>query len=277
MDYNLSFHLTNHWLIAFAMLAVLFAAVEFGFRAGVRKRGIPDSDRSLMSGTGAAMLGLMGLLLGFTLSMAINRWDDRRAIIIDESNAIGTLWLRAGFIQEPVRSQLRSTLHEYAESRIVLGGSRDDLEKWRAARNKSEMLHAEIWSAIEYAQGAELSNATVSSLITAANTLIDIHEIRLASIDNYLPVSLMVLLLGVAAVAVSFVAWSFGAGAHESRKAILMLGVLIASVLLLIMDVNRPQRGLVSVGVGSLERAQNSMEDLHAPQTRLDQENASLE
>ena len=122
MDYNLSFHLTSHWLIALAMLAVLFAAVEFGFRAGVRKRGIPDADRSLMSGTGAAMLGLMGLLLGFTLSMAIGRWDDRRAIIIDESNAIGTLWLRAGFIKEPVRSQLRSALQEYNESRIVLGG-----------------------------------------------------------------------------------------------------------------------------------------------------------
>ena len=127
------------------------------------------------------------------------------------------------------------------------------------------MLHAEIWSAIEHVQGAELSNATVSSLITAANALIDIHEIRLASIDNYLPVSLMMLLLGVAAVAVSFVAWSFGAGSHDSRKAILMLGVLIASVLLLIMDVNRPQRGLVSVGVGPLERVQNSMADLQTP------------
>jgi hypothetical protein len=277
MNFNLSFHLTNHWLIALASLAVLIAAIEIGYRSGIRKRGMPDSDRSLMSGTGAAMLGLMGLLLGFTLSMGIGRWDDRRAIIIDESNAIGTLWLRAGFIEEPVRSQLRGTLHEYTESRIVLGGSRDDLEKWRAARNRSEMLHAEIWSAIEHAQGAELSNATVSSLITAANGLIDIHEIRLASIDNYLPASLMMLLLGVAAVAVSFVAWSFGAGTHDSRKAILMLGVLIASVLLLIMDVNRPQRGLVSVGVGPLERVQKSMADFQAQQTRFDKENESQE
>ena len=261
MDFNLSFYLIDHWLIALAMLAVLIVASEIGYRKGVRKRGMPESDRSLMSGTGAAMLGLLGLLLGFTLAMAVGRWDDRQIIIVNESNAIGTLWLRAGFLQEPVRDELRQTLHEYTDARIVLGGSRDDLEAWRAARAKSEMLLAQIWSVIEHASNSELSNATLSSLITAANELIDIHELRLASIENYLPASLLLLLLVVAAVANSFLAWSFGAGTHESRKAILMLGVLIVAVLLLIMDINRPQRGMINVGIGTLERAQTSIED----------------
>ena len=265
MNFNLEFYLIDHWLIASAMLFVLVVASEIGYRKGIRKRGMPESDRSLMSGTGAAMLGLLGLLLGFTLSMAVGRWDERQIIIVNESNAIGTLWLRAGFLEEPVRDKLRKTLHEYTDARIVLGGSRDDLETWRAARAKSEMLHAQIWSVIEHASSSELSNATLSSLITAANGLIDIHELRLASIENYLPASLLLLLPGVAAVAISFLAWSFGAGTHESRKAILMLGVLIVAVLLLIMDVNRPQRGMISVGVGTLERVQNSIVDQQTP------------
>ena len=95
--------------------------------------------------------------------------------------------------------------------------------------------------------------------------MIDIHELRLASIENYLPVSLLLLLLGVAAVAISFLAWSFGAGTHGNRKAIMMLGILIIAVLLLIMDLNRPQRGLVSVGVGNLERVQDSITDQQTP------------
>jgi len=109
-------------------------------------------------------------------------------------------------LEEPVRDELRETLREYTDVRIVLGGFRDDLETWRAARAKSEMLHAQIWSAIERANSPGLSPAILSSLITAANELIDIHEMRLESIKNYLPVSLLLLLLGVAAVATSFLA-----------------------------------------------------------------------
>ena len=91
--------------------------------------------------------------------------------------------------------------------------------------------------------------------------MIDIHEIRLASIENYLPMSLLLLLVGVASVSTSFLAWSFGAGTHNSRKAVLMLGLIIAAVLLLIMDLNRPQRGMISIGVGTLERVKNSISE----------------
>lgn len=260
-----TFYLINHWLITLAMLAILVVASEIGYRAGSRKRGMPESDRSLMSGTSGAMLGLLGLLLGFTIAMAVGRWDERRDIIVEESNAIGTLWLRAGFLDEPARDELRETLRDYTDARIVLGGSRDDLETWRAARAKSEILHAQIWSAIENANRAELSPAIMSSLIAAANELIDIHEMRLASIENYLPLSLLLLLVGVASVATSFLAWSFGAGTHNSRKAVLMLGALIAAVLLVIMDLNRPQRGMISVGVDTLERVKNSIAEPPKP------------
>lgn len=265
MGFDLRFYLIDHWLIIVVMFALLMVASEIGYRAGAHKRGMPESDRSLMSGTGAAMLGLLGLLLGFTLAMAIGRWDERRDIIVNEANAIGTLSLRAGFLEKSVRDELQEVLREYTNTRIVLGGYRDDLQAWEAARAKSEMLHVQIWSTIEHANTFELSPAVLSSLITSANEVIDIHELRLASIENYLPLSLLLLLLGVAAVATSFLAWSFGAGTHGGRKAILMLNLLIAAVLLLIMDLNRPQRGMISVGVETLERVQSSASDPLAP------------
>ena len=120
MSFNLSFYLIDHWLIALAMFVLLAAAGELGFRLGCRRRGSKESFRSLMTGTGAAMLGMLGLLLGFSLSMAVSRWDARHDVIVNEANAIGTIWLRAGFLEEPLRSDLRDTLREYTDARIAL-------------------------------------------------------------------------------------------------------------------------------------------------------------
>ena len=259
MRFELAFYLVNHWLIALAMVAILVVAGETGFRRGSVKRDADESFRSLMTGIGAATLGLLGLLLGFTLAMAISRWDARRAVLVDESNAIGTLNLRAGLFEQPVRDELRASLRQYTAARIVLGGSRDDLDKWRAARKKSETLHGRMWSSVERAGARETSPAKLSSLIASTNELIDLHELRLASIENFLPASLLLLLVSVAAVTIYFLAWAFGAAGHGGRGAILSLALLIVVILFLIMDLNRPQRGEFQIGVDTLERVQESI------------------
>ena len=120
MRFDVSFYLIDHRLLALAMVAVLVMIVEIGYRAGTRWKDAPDSLRSQVSGIGAAMLGILGVLLGFTLSMAIARWDVRRDVIVEESNAIGTLWLRAGLLEDPLRDELRSALQEYTDTRIAL-------------------------------------------------------------------------------------------------------------------------------------------------------------
>jgi len=236
------------------MVALLLAASEIGYRLGLASEGAPDSLRTLMSGIGAAILGLLGLLLGFSLSMAIARWDARRDVIIQEANAIGTLSLRAGLLEELPRSQLQEALRAYSERRIALGGSRNDPDRLRTARSESEALHLTIWSVVERANRATTANATLASLINAANAVIDLHELRLASLENQLPPALFLLLLALASLSVAFLAWSFGAASHRGRAAMVMLALLIGAVLLLIMDVNRPQRGMVAVGVAPLER-----------------------
>jgi hypothetical protein len=265
MGFEQAFYLIDHRLIALAMIAVLAVACLIGFRAGSRKRDAPDSFRSLMSGSGAAMFGLLALLLGFTLAMAIGRFDARQAVLVDESNAIGTLWLRAGLFEQPVRDELRASLREYADARITLATFRDGPDARRAAREKSETLHSKIWSAVERAGKSETTAPKLSALITAVNELIDIHELRQASIENYLPASLFLLLLGVASVALYFLAWSFGAAGYGGRVAMLLLGLLIGAVLFLIMDVNRPLRGTFKAGVSTLERARGSISGSATP------------
>ena len=253
------FYLIDHRLLALAMVALLLAACEIGYRLGLARAGAPDSLRTLMSGIGGAMLGLLGLLLGFALSMAISRWDIRRDVIIEEANAIGTLSLRAGLLEEPLRGQLGEALRAYTKARIVLGGSRDRPDALRRALIESEDIHAVIWSVVERANRPSTSNATLGSLISSANAVIDLHELRVSSLQNQLPSALFYLLLSLAALSVAFLAWSFGAASHRGRAPMMLLAILIGAVLLLIMDVNRPQRGIIEVGVAPLERTVKSI------------------
>ena len=246
------FYLVNHGLIALGMVAFLLGACEVGYRLGLSRKDEPDSLRALMSGTGASVLGLLGLMLGFTLSMAIARWDDRRDVIIDESNAIRTAWLRAGLLDDSLREPLEEALRAYTSERIALGKARSDPDALRAVRLESEALQVAIWSAVDAAKRTGTS-PMAPLLIASATELMELHELRLASIENHLPSALLLLLLALGALAVGFLAWSFGA-AHRSRAPILLLGILIGALMLLIMDVNRPQRGVMEVGVAPLER-----------------------
>ena len=101
--------------------------------------------------------------------------------------------------------------------------------------------------------------AALASLISSANEVIDLHELRLASIENHLPPALLLLLVALGALSVGFLAWGFGAASHRGRAPVVLLAFLISALLLLIMDVNRPQRGMIAVGVAPLERASASI------------------
>ena len=254
-----AFYLIDHRLIALVMVVLLLLACEIGYRLGLAKQGAPDSLRTLMTGIGGAMLGLLGLLLGFALTMAISRWDERRDIIIEEANAIGTLSLRSGLLEAPLDGQLREALRTYTKARVALGGSRDRPGVLHTALSESEDIHAVIWSVVERANEPSVTNATLASLISSANELIDLHELRLASLQNQLPSALFYLLLSLAALSVAFLAWSFGAASQRGRTPMILLALLIGAVLLLMMYVNRPQRGIIEVGVAPLERAQKSV------------------
>jgi hypothetical protein len=259
MSFSLAFYLTSHWLIAGCILVTLLVAGEVGWRVGHGGRVEDDALRALVGGIAAATLGLLGLLLGFTLSMAIGRYDARRTVIVDEANAIGTLWLRAGLLDEPLESELRGTLRDYTDARVDLGRVGSDLGRLRAARERSGKLQGAIWSVVERAAQPGPSPAVVSSLIASANAVIDLDELRTSSLENYVPAPIILLLVGVAAVALALFGWSFGATERRSTISMVLLALLVTTILTIIMDLNRPHRGMMRVGDESLLRLQKSI------------------
>jgi hypothetical protein len=259
MDFSLAFYLTDLWLIAGGTLLTLLVASEAGWRLGRRAHVEDEATRALVGGVAAATLGLLGLLLGFALSMAITRFDARRSVIVDEANAIGTLWLRAGLLAEPMRSELRGALRDYTAARVDFARVGNDLEKLRAARARSGRVHGVVWSVIERAAQPGSNPAIVSALITAANGMIDLEELRMSSLENYIPAPVMLLLIGVAAIALALLGWSFGAAERRGTGSMLLLVVLVTAVLGVIMDINRPHRGMIRVGDESILRLRGNI------------------
>jgi hypothetical protein len=260
VTFSLAFYLTPILVIGGAAFVVLLVASEIGWRLGHGGDVENDSFRTLVGGIAGATLGILGLLLGFTLSMAIARFDARRAVIVDEANAIGTLWLRAGLLDAPLRTELRDALREYADARIALGRVGSDLERLRAARRRGGDAQHTVWSVIERAARTSSSPAVASALITSTNEMIDLDELRMASLENYVPAQIMLLLVGVAAVAFAFLGWSFGAAEQRSTISMVLLALLVTTVLAVILDISRPHRGLIRVSDQSLVRARQAMD-----------------
>ena len=107
------------WGVFLATVAVVLLAVEGGFRLGqYRRRRSEQEDRPPVGEMVAATLALLGFMLAFTFGLAASRFDVRRGLVIDEANAIGTTYLRAGLLPEPHRSDVQSLLREYVDVRL---------------------------------------------------------------------------------------------------------------------------------------------------------------
>ena len=259
MTFGLAFYLVNLWWIVAGIFVLLLVAGEIGWRIGRVERGETAAFRSLVGNIATAILGFLGLLLGFTLSMAISRFDARRAVVVSEANAIGTLWLRAGLLEAPLRDELRGALRNYTDARLAMTRVGSDLGRLREARRQSTAEQQVIWSVVERAAGSEQKPAIVSALVSAANEVIDDDELRISSLENYVPAPIVLLLVGVSALALAFLGWSFGAAGQRSNTSIALVSLLLTAVLAVTMDFNRPHRGLIRVDDQSLVRLQRTI------------------
>jgi len=106
----------NEWLIVTIVIALFLSAIEIGFRLGRRgKAKGNEPTRSQVNVLQAASLGLLALLLGFTFSMALTRFDTRKQLVLDEANAIGTTFLRAQLLPDPARKEVSDLLRRYVD------------------------------------------------------------------------------------------------------------------------------------------------------------------
>lgn len=244
----------SQWWIFAVLLVVLLVATEVGVRTGhsVRRR-LGDHAVSQITTIEGGALGLLALLLAFTFSMAVGRYESRRELVTKEANAIGTAALRTQLLSDPARGEVAGLLRQYTASRLELAASAGDVNRRQAAMVATERLQREIWALAASALRGEPQNLGLSLLLASMNEVIDVHGERLAAHRNHVPEIVLRLEMLVAIFCTGLVGYGCGVAAHRNRISTTALAVLIASVVLLIIDLDRPGRGMIQVSQAPLE------------------------
>jgi hypothetical protein len=207
-----------------------------------------------------ALLSLVGLILAFSLVMAVGRHESRRAAVVEEANAIGTTYLRAQTLAEPVRSRSLDLLPRYTDTSIRLSRSVPGSEEARRAISDGQALQRRLWALA----GQALHDAPVASAprlyVESLNEAIDMQTVRVAAHNNRVPGAVLVLDVVAAAVALGLLAF-YMALLSRGVVTVLLASALVTLLLLVTFDLDRPTRGLIRVPEAPLTSLRASMDE----------------
>jgi hypothetical protein len=217
-----------------------------GFLLGRRVGHLSESLTEPFGILQGAMLGVVGLILAFGLSLALSRYEDRRAALVSETNTIGTTYLRAQTLDEPVRTRSLDLLVDYTESAIRLS----DYVPGTAAETRvvadEEVLQRRLWalagSAIDTAPQASAPRLYVETL----NEMIDAQTTRVAALNNQVPTAVLLLEILGACVALGLLA-GYLALVGRGLAGALLAAAVVAFLLFVTCDLDRPTRGLITI------------------------------
>jgi len=237
----------NEWIFIVVTGLVLLGASELGVRTGFRLHVKHDEARkSQLGGVQGAVLGLLGLLLGFTFAMAVARYDARREMVLKEANAIGTTWLRASLLPGDHPKQVKELLRRYLTVRLEYREYFNDPSKLAKGLRASADIENAIWTHAE-AAAKESPTPVVVSFISALNDMIDTDAERIAAGRNHIPHGVWVLVLLVAAFGCYTSAYASGAQGARSNFTSLFLPLLLTIVIGLIFDIDHALQGTIGV------------------------------
>lgn len=227
-----------------AMTILLFLALIVAREIGARLCTLHADDTNAGS-DGFAMttvLGLLALLIGFTFSIALQRYDSRRALVVQEANAIGTTWLRTALLEPGDRGRVQAVLRSYTESRILFGDARNGDEELQLQK-KSLAIQTELWEAMIVATSSFKDTARAALLLNATNESIDLAEERLANRQAHVPPRILWMLVIFAVLAAGLVGFE---RPRQRRTSALVLGLFTLAAAL-VVDLDRPATGLTRV------------------------------
>lgn len=234
------------WAVFVVMVVVVLAAGEIGFRIGIwlQDRSSNHKETRMTGPVVGGMLGLMAFLMAFSIGIAIGQHGDRKAMVVTEANAIGTAWLRAGFLDEEDSKSLRELLRGYVEVRVEAAS---DVKKFPAALARSEEIHGELWAITEGIVRRGHDTPIMATVVASINEVIDVHSLRLEAATMRLPRILGIVL--IAATILSFLLVGVASSADRKRDgaAVVLFALAFVAVLMLMVDLDRPQEGLLTV------------------------------
>lgn len=236
------------WLLTVIFFAALLFAREVGAflrtRQNLRKSrkaaatGVDEGD-SFSTNT---VLGLLALLIGFTFSLALGRYDERRSLVLHEANALGTTWLRTDLLERPDAERVRAVLRRYVDARV-------DFAKAKTAQQEVEeyartsALQTELWAAVMAGTAPFRDTPRASLMVTTTNQSIDLAGERFAARQDHIPHRILRMLFLFAV----FAAGLLGYERARQRTSTTLLLLLFSLAVGLVLDLDLPSTGGINV------------------------------
>lgn len=243
---------------AFALpFVVMLLFAEVGFRLGLRVHH-DDHHKGTLGGIQGAILGLLGLLLGFTFALAAGRFDLRRELVLKEANAIGTTYLRASLLPQSHVEPVEDLLRRYVDLRLEYYPKITDPAAFATGMAKSAAIQQELWRhAVESSR--EAPTPITATFVNALNETIDTEAERLEAGRAKIPPAVWFLLLIVAAFGCLTTSYVSGEEGSRSMFSSFVLPMLVAIVVVLIFDIANPHKGFIGISQQPLLDLQRSI------------------
>ncbi len=193
-----------------------------------------------------AMLGVVGLLLAFGLSLALSRYENRRADTIDETNAMGTTYLRAQTLAEPVRGRSLELLIDYTEGAVRLTSTLPQSDEQAVVAASEGQLQRRLWALAGDALNAAPVDSAPRLYVETLNEMFDAQTTRIAGLNNRVPGTVLILEILGAAVALGLLA-AYMALVGRGAVGVVLAALVVSFLLFVTFDLDRPTRGLIQV------------------------------
>jgi hypothetical protein len=240
-------------LLGVTLLALLVGCCEIGFRLGRRHGGKRrrDAEAPNIGTVTAGMLGLLAFTLSLSISMAQGRFDARRMLVVEEANAIGTAWLRAGLVEGPEGPALRRLLETWTQLRLEDTRATLAVTRSAAPDGRSNALQAEIWQHVE-TLARRAPTPITASIVVALNAVFDQALAQRFAHESRVPAEILLMLLAGSLLAIGALGYQLGIGGYRLPVLSMLLIIMWVGGMLLIVDLNRPREGNIRTDAGPL-------------------------
>ena len=241
-------------LIAVVLFVTMAVAIEIGNRIGRHLHRVADDGiKTQVNALQGSLLGILALLLGFTFAQSLQRYDVRSAAVVDEVNAIGTTYLRSDILAPEIAVPSQALLRDYIKTRINAASvSLDRYEDRRELQTIAYGLQEQLWKLAVQASSTTDTPATVNLYLQSLNEMIDSNAKRDAALDRHVPELVLFLLYGTFILTGGLLGYAAGVGGSHVSKGSYILVSLIVVLVFIIIDLDRPRRGLIEVDQSSL-------------------------
>jgi len=247
-------------LIAVGLLVLTLCVGFLAFTVGRRIGGV-YKDEAPFGVIQAAAFALVGLLLGFSFSLAVSRYDQRRSVTVQEANAIGTTALRAQFLEPPLAEPMLKALRSYVQARIDYAGA-TSAEARDEPRRRSTALQTQMWALAVSAARNNPYSFEEMLFIQTLNSTIDISSEQAAALNATIPGLVLVIVIVVMLLAAALLGASYGRTGRFGILAYTVFAAMLALTMAMIIDLDRPQSGFIKVPLDSLLQTQQLVESL---------------